>query len=129
MNKKHCETVYDAEISTFTVRIFGDVTEVDVIKCFEDYERIVEEKFGHKSYNVIINVDEAAHALMSVLRIVRESLQNQKYRQFISNIVAVNENPAKVVMRNSLSSSNILPFFNTETEAKQYIAGKMHAPE
>lgn len=118
------ETIFDKSISTFIIRISGETTEQDVINCFRHYYKIVEENFEGKDFNVIINVDEEAHSSIAVLRLIRSSLENQEHREFIANIVAVNENPMKVAMRNS-NSKDLLPFFLNEVEAKRYISTKI----
>ena len=120
-----CTTNYDRLTSTFTIRILGKITEQDIITCFQDYEKTVVENFGGKKFNVIINVDEKAHSSIAVLRLIRSSLENQKYRDYIANIVAVNENPLTVAMRNSYAASRRLPFFVDEGEAKQYLSRRM----
>jgi len=117
--------VFDQSISTFIIRIFGRTTEQDVINCFQDYDKTVQENFGHKKFSIIINVDEEAHHSLPVLRLIRHSLENQPHREYIANIVAVNENPVTVAARNSMPASNMLPFFSNEDEAKKYISDKI----
>lgn len=116
--------IYDDSLSTFIVRIFGKTTEKDVIDCFQDYDKVVRENFGHKKFSVIINVDAEAHSSTAVLRSIRSSLENQPYKEYIANIVAVNENPITVAARNSSASSIVLPFFIDEDEAKKYLSSK-----
>jgi hypothetical protein len=122
-------TIYEKSISTFIIRIFGKTTEQDVINCFQEYNTSVKENFGHKKFNIIINVDEEAHRSLTVLRLIRYSLENQPYREYIANIVAVNENPMTVEARNAAPSSNVLPFFINEDEAKKYLSDKIQEKE
>jgi hypothetical protein len=117
--------IYDKSISTFIIRIFGKTTEQDVINCFRDYDKIVSENFGNYKFNVMINVDEEAHSSMTVLGLIRSSLENQPKREYIANIVAINENPMTVAARNTNRSSNNLPFFINEDAAKKYLSDKM----
>ena len=119
--------IYEKSISTFIVRIFGRTTEQDVINCFQDYEKTVRDNFGHKKFNIIINVDEEAHDSIAVLRLIRASLENQPYQEYIANIVAVNENPHTVAARNVNSASNLLPFFINEGKAKEYLSNRLQA--
>jgi len=53
------------------------------------------------------------------------TLENQPHREYIANIVAINESPMTVAARNANPSSNSLPFFINETEAKKYLSDKM----
>ena len=117
--------VYDKSISTFIVRISGRTTEQDVVHCFQDYDKAVRDNFGHQKFNVIINVDEAAHSSIVVLRLIRTSLEQQPYKEYIAHIVAVNENPSTVAARNANPASNLLPFFINESEAKEYLSNKL----
>jgi hypothetical protein len=116
---------YDKSISTFIIRIFGKTTEQDVIRCFQEYNQNVRENFGNEKFNIIINVDEEAHDSIRTLRLIRYSLENQPHKEYVANIVAVNENPMTVAARNANTSSNILPFFINEDEAKKYLSDKM----
>jgi hypothetical protein len=118
------KSIFDKSISTFIIRISGKTTEQDVIDCFQNFDKIVEKNFERQRFSIIINVDEEAHSSIAVLRRIRSSLENQKYREYIANIVAVNENPLTVAARNA-NSDNLLRFFLNEAEAKQYIAAKI----
>lgn len=117
--------IYDESISTYIIRIFGQTTEEDVINCFQDYDKKVRENFGNKKFNIIINVDEEAHSSITVLKLIRSSLENQPHREYIANIVAVNENPMTVAARNADTFNNSLPFFINEDAAKKYLSDKM----
>ena len=118
------ETIFDKSIATFIIRISGRTTEQEVIDCFRNYDKILEENFEEHKFSIIINVDEEAHSSIAVLRRIRTALENQKYREYIANIVAVNENPFTVAVRNA-NPDQLLPFFLNEAEAKQYIAAKI----
>jgi hypothetical protein len=117
--------IYDESIATFIIRILGKTTEQDVLTCFQGYNTIVRENFGNQKFNILINVDEEAHNSITVLKLIRYSLENQPHREYIANIVAVNENPLTVAARNADTSSNSLPFFINEDEAKKYLSDKM----
>jgi hypothetical protein len=98
MASNSCTTTYDKSTSTLIIRISGKTTEQDIIDCFQDYDKTVEANFGYKKFNVIINVDEEAHSSMAALKRIRSSLENQRHREYIANIIAVNENPIKVAI-------------------------------
>ena len=115
--------IYEPGVSAFIVRIFGPITEQDVIACFQQYERTLKEHFARRKFNVIISVDEAAHSSLAVLKLIRQSLEYQSYREYIANIVAVDEDPVKVAMRNA--SGGGLPFFEDENQALEYLAQRM----
>jgi len=112
---------YLAQSRIFIIRIFGIPDEQDIVKCFQDYERIVEANFDHQKFSFIINVTEEAHNGILVLRMIRSFLENQKYRNFIKKIAAINENKNKVDFRNSQTASDILPFFSKEEDAIEYL--------
>ena len=59
-----------------------------------------------------------------MLKRVRELLENQKHKDNIANIVAVNENKIVVDMRNESSESKLLPFFISEKDAIQFLMHK-----
>jgi hypothetical protein len=118
------ETIFDPSISTFIIRISGETTEQDAIDCFQNYYRLVEENFDNKKFSVVINVDEQAHSSITVLRLIRSSLEHQPHREYIATVVAVNENPITVAARNA-NPSGLLPFFINEEEARQYISTGM----
>jgi hypothetical protein len=118
------ETLFDPSISTFIIRISGKTTEQDIIDCFEDYYNIVKENFDNQKFSVIINVDEEAHSSIAVLRLIRASLETQKHREYITDVLAVNENPMTVAARNA-NPNDPLPFFINEDEARQYLSAKI----
>ena len=118
------ETIFDPSLSTFIIRLSGKTTEQDVIDCFQNYSKLVEENFAHKKFSIIINVDEEAHGSIAVLRRIRSALEGQKHREYIADIVAINENPLTMAARNA-SPEQLLPFFLNEAEARQYIATRI----
>ena len=118
--EKH-EIVFLEQERIFTIRIFGVPDEQDIVRCFQDYERIVEDRLDNRQFSFIINVTEEAHSSIAVVRLIRLFLENQKYRRFIQKIAAVNDNEAKVNYRNSHVTSRRLPFFHTEQDAIAYI--------
>jgi len=115
------QIVYLAQPRIFIIRIFGIPDEQDIVKCFQDYERIVEANFDNQKFSFIINVTEEAHSSIMVVRMIRLFLENQKYRNFIKKIAAINDNKNKVDFRNSQTASGTLPFFMKEEEAIEYI--------
>jgi hypothetical protein len=115
-------TIYEPSASALIVRIFGDTREQDVIACFREYERMLEENVGHGLFNVILNVDEKAHSSIAVLRLIREYLENQEYREHIVNILAVIESPARCAMNNA--SGGELRSFTDEDQAVRYLAAR-----
>lgn len=119
-SEKH-QIVYLAKPRIFIIRIFGIPDEQDIVKCFEDYERIVEANFDHQKFSFLINVTEEAHSSIMVVRMIRLFLENQKYRNFIKKIAAINENQNKVDFRNSQTASGMLPFFVKEEDAIEYL--------
>lgn len=125
MNMINKTLLFDEESSTFTIRIFGQTTVDKVVTLFQQYEYAVAEKIKNRKFNVIINVDNEAHSSMIVLRKIRYSLENQKYRNQIDNIVAINENKSVVEMRNASLQERLLPFFINEEEAMNYIKNKI----
>lgn len=116
------QIVYLAQPRIFIIRIFGIPDEQDIIRCFQDYERGVEANFDNREFSFIINVTEEAHSSIMVVRIIRWFLENQRHRNFIKKIAAVNDNKNKVDFRNSQTTSSILPFFFNEEEAVEYIS-------
>lgn len=63
---------------------------------------------------------EEAHSSLLVVKQIRQCLQNQKYRNFIRKMAAVNDNPAKVDFRNA-DAAGQLPFFLREEAALEYL--------
>lgn len=115
-------TIYEPSASAFIVRIFGDTTEQDVIAGFREYDKTLEKNVGHGPFNVILNVDEEAHSSLAVLRLIRESLENQKYRAHMVTILAVIESPARCAMNNA--SGGDLRSFTDEDQALCHLAGR-----
>jgi hypothetical protein len=116
------QIVYLAQPRIFIIRIFGIPDEQDIIRCFQDYERSVEANFNNLDFSFIINVTEEAHSSITVLRMIRWFLENQKHRNLIKKIAAVNDNKHKVEFGNSQMTSNLLPFFSNEEDAIKYIS-------
>jgi hypothetical protein len=119
ISEKH-QIVYLAPDRIYIIRIFGIPDEPDIARCFQDYDRMVEDHFDHQPFSFIINVTEEAHSSLRVVRMIRWFLENQKHREFIRKIAAINDNRDKVESRNSYSGS-LLPFFLTEAEAIDYL--------
>ena len=116
------EIVHLAQPRIFIIRIFGTPDEQDIVKSFQDYERIVEANFGNQNFSFIINITEEAHSSIMVVRMIRLFLENQKCRNFIKKIAAINENENKVDLRNSQTASGMVPFFLKEEDAIEYIS-------
>ena len=114
-------TIYEPSASALIVRIFGDTTEQDVIACFREYDKTLEENVGHGLFNVILNVDEKAHSSIAVLRLIREYLENQEYREHMVTMLAVIESPARCAMNNA--SGGELRSFTDEDQALRNLAG------
>jgi len=123
---KNYQVIFDEGAKTFIVRIFGKAVEQDIIECFKEYEEIVDQHFNQRKFGVIINVTEEAHSSMLVLKMIRGFLENQKHREFIGAIAAVNELQEKVAARNSYPASARMPFFVNEEAAREYTSGRLN---
>ena len=121
LNTDKSTVLFDETTSTFIIRIFGRTTENQVVALFQVYEEYVDKIVKNSRFNIIINVDNEAHSSIIVLKRIRELLENQKHKDRIANIVAVNENKTVVDMRNESSESKLLPFFLNETDAIQFL--------
>ena len=102
MNTDKSTVLFDETTSTFIIRIFGRTTENQVVALFQMYEEYVDKIVKNSRFNIIINVDNEAHSSIIVLKRIRELLENQKHKDNIANIVAVNENKTVVDMRNEI---------------------------
>lgn len=117
-----CAVAYEPSASAFILRIFGNAAD-DVAACLRRYEVAVEEKSAHRQFNVIINMDEKAHSSLTVLRLIRVSLEKYDHRERLTDVVAVHEDPNVVAMRNA--SGGYLACFADEDQASQYLASRM----
>ena len=117
-----CEVVYEPAASAFIIRILGDTSEQDVVACFREYEATVETNFRHMDFNVILTVDEAAHSSVAVLRLIRQSLENQTHRDYLVGIVGVSDDASKVAV--SRSGGGDILLFGDEDQAVNYLAGQ-----
>jgi hypothetical protein len=124
MNTDKSTVHFDEMTSTFIIRIFGRTTENQVVALFQAYEEYVDKIVKNSRFNIIINVDNEAHSSIFVLKRIRKLLENQKRKDKIANIVAVNENKIVVDMRNESSESKLLPFFISEKDAIQFLMHK-----
>ncbi len=115
------QIVYLAQPRIFIIRVFGVPDEQNIIKGFQDYERIVEANFDNQKFSFIINVTEEAHRSIMVVRMIRWFLENQRHRNFIKKIAAINDNKNKVDFRNSKTASDVPPFFIKEEDAIEYM--------
>jgi hypothetical protein len=113
------EVVYEPSAVVFIIRILGDTTEQDVVACFRQYEATVEMHFRHMDFNVVLTVDEAAHRSVAVLRLIRQSLENQTHRDHLAVIVGVSDDASKVAM--SRSHGGDIPLFSDEGQAVDYL--------
>ena len=116
------EAVYEPSAAAFIIRILGDASEQDVVACLREYEATVEKNFRHVGFNVILTVDEAAHGSVAVLRLIRQSLENQRYRDYLMEVVGVSDDASKIAM-NSSGGGEIL-LFRDEDQAVEYLAGQ-----
>lgn len=116
------EAVYEPSAAAFIIRILGDTSEQDVVACFREYEATVEKNFRHMRFNVILTVDEAAHSSVAVLRLIRQSLETQKYRDYLIEVVGVSDDASKVAMSSSGGGEILL--FSDEDQAVEYLAGQ-----
>ena len=110
MNTDKSTVLFDEMTSTFIIRIFGRTTENHVVALFQAYEEYVDKIVKNSRFNIIIDVDNEAHSSIIVLKRIRKLLENQKRKDNIANIVAVNENKIVVDMRNEPSEGKLLPF-------------------
>jgi len=120
--EKQCSVAFDKITSTFIIRIFGRVDENEVTRFFEEYENYVEQVYAQKKFNVIINVNDAAHYSYRILKLARVALENQKRRDFIDRLAAINEKMDVVDFRNSGNQEAYLRFFQNEKDALEYLS-------
>jgi len=121
MNTDKSTVLFDEATSTFIIRIFGRTTENKVTALFQVYEEYVDKMVKNSRFNIIINVNNEAHSSIIVLKRIRKLLENQKHKDSIANIVAVNENKTVVDMRNKFSESKLRPFFLNEADPIQFL--------
>jgi hypothetical protein len=114
------EVVYEPTAAAVIIRILGDTSEQDVVACFREYEATVEMNIRHEEFNVILVVDEAAHSSVAVVRLIRQSLENQTHRDLLVGIVGVSDAPSKVAM--SRSGGGDILLFDDEDQAVGYFA-------
>lgn len=114
-----CAVVHEPSVTAFIVRISGETTERDVAACFRQFEATVEERAGHGGFNVILNVDEAAHSSIAVVRLIRQALESQKHRDRLVEVVGVSDDASQVAT--SRGGGEML-LFRDEAQAVEYLA-------
>lgn len=118
---EHCLALFDKESKTFIVRIFGHVSEDEVVQLYQRLDFLVEEKYENQKFNIVLNVDEAAHYSYKILKLAREGIVNMKRKDFVGWVAAVNEDKSTVDFRNINNHEKKLTFFQNEKDALTFL--------
>ena len=114
----------DHSTNTVFIRMSGSLTSEDVQHCFLEYDRIIQQHFKNKKFKILLNMDEAAHDKIEILKLVRSRLENQKYKENVIAYAGVCESRSIITKRGSFSHNPNEGFFDNEEAALAFLSSR-----
>ncbi len=88
MIKNKCSIEYDSSINAFIMKISGKITQEDIYKCQQNFEKAIAEHCKNKKYNILFYMDHESHTLDNV-RLIRLLTSTPQFKNSLNASAAV----------------------------------------